>query len=216
MINPSFPDADSDYYVQEKRFLYDLIPDGPNVVMDLGCGSGRVGKGLLDSNKAAKVVGVEIFPPAAKEAVKSYETVHVGDLEEFQLNYKEYFDIVVCGDILEHLKEPWKIVLQIHHWLKANGRLICCVPNIRYWRVLKDLALFGKWEYAMEGILDQTHLRFFTRRSFRKMLTDASFAIELERMRIAVGPKQETFNRVTHGLFEEFLAIQMLFSARKS
>jgi len=216
MINQSFQDTGDPYYNQEKRFFLDLVPDGPNVVLDLGCGSGRAGKVLLESHKAAEVVGVEIFELAAQEARKFYKAVHIGDIEDLELPYSQHFDIVLCGDVLEHLKEPGSVVRRIQSWLKDGGRIVCCVPNVRYWRVWTDLVFRGNWQYTHEGIMDRTHLRFFTTRSFKKMLTDASFRIEYEGMRIAKGPKQQAFNRLTRGVFREFLGYQMLISARKS
>lgn len=215
MNNPAFTDAAAPYYVQEKRFLFHLVPNGPNVVMDLGCAAGRVGKALQESNKAVELFGVELFAPAAAEAKGLYTQVHVGDIEEMNLPYRNVFDVVLCGDILEHLREPAKVVSQIHQWLKPGGRIVCCVPNIRYWRVCKDLVFRGDWQYASEGIMDQTHLRFFTTKSLRKMLTDASFEIEHEDMRIADGPKQRAFHRLTLHRFKEFLGFQILMSGRK-
>lgn len=215
MKTPQFTDEKSPYYTQTKEFLLHLISDGPNVVMDIGCASGRLGQKLLQLKKAVELVGVELFEPAAREAAKCYKAVHIGDIEELSLGYNSYFDIVLCGDVLEHLKEPSKVVSKIHCWLKPRGRIICSVPNVRYWRIWRDLVFRGKWEYTSEGILDQTHLRFFTTRSFKKILADASFIVEYEDMRIAVGPRQEAFNRLTFGAFKEFLGRQMLISARK-
>ena len=211
----SFNRASDAYYNQEKPFLFHLIPDGPNVIMDCGCAAGRLGKKLLDLNKASEVIGVEIFEPAAREAMKVYSRVHIGDIEHMDLNYKEYFDIVICGDILEHLKEPRKLVQQVHHMLKCNGLLICCVPNIRYWRIWRDVIVKGDFRYTAEGILDQTHLRFFTSRSLKRMLTEASFAVDYCGMKLAVGPKQQAFNFLTFGRFQEFLGFQIIVSARK-
>ena len=216
MINHFFHSELDSYYNQEKKFLLPFIPDGPNVVMDLGCASGKLGRILLEQKKAIELIGVEIFEPAAKEAIKFYKTVHIGDIEELNMDYNNYFDLVICGDVLEHLKEPFEVIKKIHSWLKTGGRIICSVPNVRYWRIWKDLIFQGNWEYTKEGILDQTHLRFFTSRSFKKMLSDASFVIEYEDMRIAIGPKQQAFNRLTFGVFKEFLGIQMLISARKN
>ena len=215
MKNPAFPDATASYYTQTKEFLLHLIPDGPNVVMDLGCASGRLGQRLMELNKATELIGVEIFDVAAREAMKCYKTVHIGDIEELSLAYSDYFDLVICGDVLEHLKEPTEVVRKIHCWLKNGGRIICSVPNARYWRVWRDLVFRGEWEYTSEGILDQTHLRFFTARSLKKMLADASFVVEHEDMRMAVGRKQHVFNRLTLGLFREFFAFQLLISGRK-
>lgn len=215
MKNPAFQDGQSPYYTQTKGFLLPLIPDGLNVIMDIGCGSGSLGQKLLQMNKAAELIGVEIYEPAATNAMKIYKTVHIGDFEEMNLDYRGYFDVVICGDILEHLKDPHKALLKIYHCLKHGGLIVCSVPNVRYWRIWRDLIFRGVWRYTSEGILDQTHLRFFTTRTFREMLTAAKFAVEYEGMRIAVGVKQETFNRLTLGLFKEFLGRQLLFTARK-
>ena len=186
------------------------------MVLDVGCGSGRVGKRLIESNKAAEVVGIEIFDAAAREARNHYKAVHVGDVENMDLPYDRYFDVVICGDVLEHLREPSKVMERLYHCLKDNGLIVCCVPNVRYWRIWKNLVFAGTWEYEAEGIMDQTHLRFFTTRSFKRLLEDASFKVQDEEMRIAKGPKQRGFDRMTRGLFQEFLGIQMMITARKS
>lgn len=123
---------------------------------------------------------------------------------------------MVCGDILEHLKEPGKTLVQIHRWLKDDGLLVCCVPNIRYWRVIKDLVLEGDWKYEPQGILDQTHLRFFTARSFKRMLAEASFKVNGQTMRYIDGRKKMALRRMAHGLLDEFLAYQILISAAKA
>jgi SAM-dependent methyltransferase len=136
--NQAFQDAGDDYYIQDKTFIFPFIPDRPSVIMDVGCGAGRLGQRLLE------------------------------------------FDVAVCGDILEHLKEPRRVIDQIYQWLKPGGLIVCSVPNVRYWRVWQDVIFRGEWKYTTEGIMDQTHLRFFTRRSFRRMLTDASFVIQDE------------------------------------
>jgi 2-polyprenyl-3-methyl-5-hydroxy-6-metoxy-1,4-benzoquinol methylase len=215
MKNGAFTLPGDAYYNQEKQFLFHLIPDGPNVVMDCGCAAGRVGKKLLELKKASEVIGVEIFESAAKDAMESYKRVHVGDIEEMDLDYEDYFDLVICGDILEHLKEPRKVVERIHRMLKSGGQLICCVPNIRYWRIWHEVVFKGDFRYAKEGIMDQTHLRFFTSLSLKRMLTDASFTVEYSGMKMAVGPKQQAFDRMTFGLFKEFLGFQIIMSARK-
>jgi O-antigen biosynthesis protein len=97
--------------------------------LDLGCASGGVEKALLRSNKAVEVTGVEIFEQASVEAKKHYKLVHVGDIEEMTMRYDKYFDLVICGDVLEHLKDPGKVLTQINGWLKDGGHVVCCVSN---------------------------------------------------------------------------------------
>jgi SAM-dependent methyltransferase len=215
MINPGYPDEKDDYYNDPKAFLWELVPDGPNLVMDLGCASGRLGQRLLELNKAYKLVGVELFEPAARQAMKFYENVYIADIEDLCLDYDKHFDIVICGDILEHLKDPLKTLTRIHKWLKDDGLLICSFPNIRYWRIIRDLMLRGEWKYTTSGIMDQTHLRFFTVRSFKRILNEASFDVVRVNIRLPGGPRQAMFNRVTLGLFKEFLGFQIVLSARK-
>lgn len=83
--------------------------------------------------------GGEIFEPAVQEARKHYDEVIVGDLEDMHLDYTGRFDFVICGDILEHLKNPYRIVSGAYDWLKPGGHLPVCLPNVRYGAVLKDL-----------------------------------------------------------------------------
>ncbi len=79
--------------------------------MDLGCASSRLGQRLLELNKTREVIGIELFQPAAREAMKYYETVYVADIDDQMLGYDKYFDVVICGDILEHVKELFRFFL---------------------------------------------------------------------------------------------------------
>lgn len=135
-------------------------PEWAKCNLDMGCASGRMGEKLLETGKAIEMVGLECFEGAAAEAAKTYK-VHVGDVK-MVFNYESCFDYVICGDILEHLKDPYDIVRQVFRWLKPGGSILVCVPNVRNFRVLNDLVFHGKWEYLSAGILDKTHMRFFT------------------------------------------------------
>jgi O-antigen biosynthesis protein len=214
MQNTAFQDKDSEYYTRDKAWMLPLIKEGPNRILDLGCASGRVGHHLLERGKAREMIGAEIFAPAAEEAAKLYNKVFVGDVEEMAFDYVDYFDYVICGDILEHLKNPYKVVLKISTMLKQGGSLLVCVPNVRNFRVLKSLIFRGQWEYVSSGILDRTHLRFFTRRSCRRMLEEAGLRVYHEEM-IVYGPKKKLANHATLGLFREFLATQVFCCGRK-
>jgi len=215
MQNTAFIDKDSHYYVRFKWWMLPLINDGPNIVMDLGCASGVMGRKLLETGKAKEAFGVEIFESAAAEAATIYKKVHVGDIEEMQLDYNGAFDYIICGDILEHLRDPYKIVRLLSIWLKPGGSLFVCVPNVRNYRVLRSLVVHGKWEYVSAGIMDRTHLRFFTASSCKQMLVDAGFEVYHQEM-IFSGPKKTFFNRATFGLFKEFLGEQTFCCGRKA
>jgi SAM-dependent methyltransferase len=215
MINQAHLGLDASYYGRERPSIYNRIDEGPNVVLDLGCGMGALGRKLRELNKAKELVGVEIFETAGKEAAKFYDKVYIGDIEGMQLQYSDFFDYAICGDILEHTKDPYRLVSQIRTWLKPGGRLLCSLPNVRNWHVWSKLIFRGQWEYEDSGILDATHLRFFTRKSGCKMVADAGLLVENCTM-LTYGAKKLFLNALTLRLFEEFLALQFVVVARKA
>lgn len=214
MENKVYADTTSWYYNVFKPGIANFIPEGPNSILDLGCATGLLGRGLKELNKAREVIGVEIFEGAANEAAKYYERVYHGDVEQVNLDYENHFDFVVCGDILEHLADPWKTLRRIRGWLKSEGFVIVSTGNVRYWRVLRNLIFRGRWEYTEAGILDNTHLRFFTTKSLLKDLKDAGFDIRVMRLDVN-GMKHRFVNAITFRVFEEFLGSQIVVLAKK-
>jgi 2-polyprenyl-3-methyl-5-hydroxy-6-metoxy-1,4-benzoquinol methylase len=214
VINQSHPGLDNSYYGRERPSLYTRVDEGPTIILDLGCGMGTLGRKLRELKKAKELVGAEIFETAGQEAAKFYEKVYIGDIESMQLPYLDYFDYVICGDILEHTKDPYRLVSQIRTWLKPGGKLICSLPNVRNYRVWSKLIFRGQWEYEDSGILDATHLRFFTRKSGCKMVRDAGLQIENCTM-LTYGTKKLLLNALTFRLCEELLALQFVIEARK-
>jgi len=214
MENKSFCDKNAWYYNLVKARISSLVPQGQNTILDLGCGVGALGRNLRELNKVRELVGVEIFKEAADEAAKHYEKVYHGDLERLRLDYENYFDFVVCGDILEHLTDPWRALRRINRWLKDGGHVVVSIPNVRYWRILWSLVFSGYWEYAEAGILDKTHLRFFTKKSFLKALIEAGFNVEYSKFYV-VGTKHKFFNTATFRLFEEFIGYQITIVGKK-
>jgi 2-polyprenyl-3-methyl-5-hydroxy-6-metoxy-1,4-benzoquinol methylase len=214
MLNQAHTSTSGHYYTRERPSITGLIEPGPHAILDLGCGSGAVGRKLKETGKASELVGVEIFKSAADEASRHYAKVYCGDIEAMTLPYEKRFDYVLCGDILEHLKDPYEVVGRIHGWLKDDGHFICSVPNVRNWRVLAGLIFRGAWEYRDAGIMDRTHLRFFTRRSCWKMVRDGGFEVERSRLLIW-GRRYQWLNVATFGLLDEFLGSQIVVMARK-
>ena len=153
-----------------------LIPHDARTVLDVGCGAGALGA-ALKRRGASQVVGVEANPQAAAVAMGILDRVHIGDIEVLDLPYGAgTFDCIVLADVLEHLRDPWGVLRRLAPLLRAHGRLIASLPNIRHWSVLRGL-LQGEWTYLPAGILDRGHLRFFTLRSGRALLESAGLAI---------------------------------------
>jgi SAM-dependent methyltransferase len=215
MENKPFSQKDAAYYNFYKARIAAVISEGPHRVLDVGCAAGRLGQKLREQNKVAELIGVEVFEAPAAEAAGCYDRVYVDDIETLELPYEEYFDYVICGDILEHLHDPWTTLEKLHRLLKPGGVIIASIPNIRYWRILRDLVLFGKWEYGDAGILDNTHLRFFTSSSFLDALRRARFRIAFHEVWIG-GRRQGLLNKITGGVFQDFLGSQVMVKAVKA
>jgi len=150
--------------------LADLTPPGATV-LDLGCGSGALGQYLLETRQC-RVDGLTWSEAEAAHARPHYRRVVVanletcGLLETFEHNT---YDIVVCADVLEHLSQPERVLDACRQLLKSGGQLLTSVPNAGYAGLVAEL-LQGEFRYREEGLLDRTHLRFFTRRSLGRFL----------------------------------------------
>jgi GT2 family glycosyltransferase/SAM-dependent methyltransferase len=157
-----------------------------SVVLELGVATGYF-SGFLQENLDCVVDGVEIDPAMAKEAEPWCRKLVVGDLEKICL--AEHFpprsyDHVVCADVLEHLRDPAYVLEQIPNFLNNNGNVLISIPNIAYAGLILEL-IDGDFSYREEGLLDRTHLRFFTKKSFLHLLHTLSYAIEeIERVRL--------------------------------
>ncbi len=140
-----------------------------SLVLDLGCATGYLGRELI--KKGCQVIGVESDKSAATVARKFYQRVIIADLEEsnnIKIDGNE-FDYVLLLDILEHLKNREQLLATIRKWLKPQGILIISTPNIAHISVRLKL-LFGDFSYSDWGILDKTHLHFFTQKTLEKEL----------------------------------------------
>ena len=147
-------------------------------VLDLGAAAGPLGKYLV-AQKQCIVDGVEIDPDQAREATGAYRKMLMADLETIRLIEHlplRSYDYIVCADILEHLRDPDRLLDQLHALLREGGRLLLSVPNIAHAGVIASL-IAGEFTYRPSGILDITHLRFFTRSSLFDFLGRRGFAV---------------------------------------
>ncbi len=144
-------------------------------VLDIGCNYGSLGQYLID-NKKCIVDGVDFNEAAIEIAKKSLRKAYVCDLEKQNINdiLSDKYDFIICADVLEHLRNPGKTLLEIQDLLADSGKLLISIPNVAYIGVILDL-MGGNFRYSDEGILDNTHLRFFTQTSILKYLYDHNF-----------------------------------------
>jgi 2-polyprenyl-3-methyl-5-hydroxy-6-metoxy-1,4-benzoquinol methylase len=207
------------YYGRERSDLLLLVPPLPagSRVLELGCGEGRLGAVLRQ--RGLEVHGVEVAAAAAEKARQVLDRVLTTDVERVDLDYPPgHFRLLLCGDVLEHLVDPWAVLQRLRRLLALDAVVVASVPNVQYFPVIANL-LRGRFDYRQSGVLDRTHLRFFTRRSARAMLESAGFVVEaMPRVfpfrAAAVRAMAAAVDAVTFGLLRGFLTGQVYLRAR--
>src|SRR5262249_19635704 len=145
-------------------------------VLDVGASSGYLSRPLRDQGNT--IVGLELQAGAAREAEPYCEQVLVGDVETMALPLEPgSFDVVLLGDVLEHLRDPVAALARLRPLLRPGGRLVLSTPNVANWAIRLSL-LGGRWRYTDRGILDRTHSRLFTRATLREALVHAGYEVE--------------------------------------
>lgn len=173
---PSGSGPDPLYFDLFRPEIFALVPTDARRVLDIGCGAGRLGQ-EFKRRQDAEVVGVEFDPRAAARARQRLDHVFEGDVERLSLQFEaKSIDVVICADVLEHLRHPERFLTQAQSWLRPGGVLVASIPNVRFHSVVRSL-LDGNWTYESAGLLDQDHVRFFTRRDFQQLLEQCGFVI---------------------------------------
>lgn len=154
--------------------LLELVGEGKRV-LDIGCSSGYLARPLVA--RGCTVVGIEQDPVAAEEAREVCAEVLVGDAETVELPFEPAsFDVVLCGDLIEHLRDPESFLARVRPLLRSDGRLVLTTPNVANWANRIGL-LAGRWRYTDRGILDRTHLHLFTRATLVETLRRAGYRV---------------------------------------
>jgi len=145
-------------------------------VLEVGCSSGAL-TGRIAA-MGCRVTGIEVRPEAAAKARKFVEQVLVGDVATMPLPLPpSSFDAILLIDVLEHLGDPTGALRRLFPLLREGGRIVVAIPNVAHWSVRLRL-LVGRFDYEDSGILDRTHLRFYTRETARAMLEEAGLDIQ--------------------------------------
>ncbi|CAN5796934.1 hypothetical protein BH18ACT13_BH18ACT13_09760 [soil metagenome] len=172
--------ADSGYVALNTRphgghaKLLALVGSGKRV-LDVGCSSGYLAWPLVE--RGCAVVGIEQDERAAETAREICSQVLVGDVETMDLPFAEgSFDVVLCGDLIEHLRDPEQLLVRVRPLLREGGRLVLTTPNVANWTMRLGL-LAGRWRYTERGILDRTHLHLFTCSTLVETLERAGYRI---------------------------------------
>jgi SAM-dependent methyltransferase len=160
----------------EKQAVLDRIPAGARV-LEVGAHTGFFSACLRE--RGCRVTALEVDPRAAAHAAASADRLVVGDVEDAAVRARldGPFDVVLFMHVLEHLVDPWAVLRAMRGQVAHDGRVIVLLPNVACWRIRKALFLGGAFEYEDTGILDRTHLRFFTLDSMRGLLETSGYTV---------------------------------------
>ncbi len=215
---------DPTYYRGVREDLISILPNNPSQkILEIGAGGGNTLVEIKSRGLALEVFGSDIF--SLENSYQKHPSINkfiITDIEQNNLDLPEnYFDTIICGDVLEHLVDPWKVVEKLTLYLKKDGVLIISVPNIREISTLSKIFFFGDFRYNPEGgILDKTHLRFFCKKNAMNLgntdkLKTISYHSSIDLKNDFAMVRRRIINIITLGLFKEFLTIQHIIIAKK-
>lgn len=183
----TYPDASN-------RDLLERIPLTASVVLDVGCNTGALGMAYRRLNPRARLLGIEQNPAAAGLAAQRLDQVAVVDVEQDPVPFAldRPIDCIVYGDVIEHLRDPWMVLRRHAEVLSDDGMMLICVPNIQHWS-FADRLLRSTWKYEPNGLLDETHLRWFSLDTMREGLKAAGLVPQSFAARVFDGAKAKEF-----------------------
>ena len=166
------------YFSGSRPEVAQLVAIGAKNVLDVGCGFGGLGQ-LLRERRVENLYGIEINPNASTYLDRLYSQYWIGSVETIALpDTLPKLDYIIFADVLEHLVDPWATVNRYSELLSSNGKIIASIPNVRNLGLLYNLIFRGHWTYSESGLLDRTHLRFFTRSEIQELFSQAGLTIE--------------------------------------
>ena len=214
----SYQDKSVDYFAHARTEIAAWLPECCPRVLELGCGAGATLGWLKQTGRASEAVGIEVAESAALAAGAHADQVWRLDIERDPWPaLGPPFDCVLCLDVLEHLVNPWGVLDRlVRDQLAVGGTLLVSLPNVRHYSVLLPLVFGGRWDYAEAGLLDRTHLRFFTSRSASVLLQHPQLSPPAYHATGFAGwTAKNLFNRLSLGLLSEFVTYQHYLVARK-
>ncbi|OGS99286.1 MAG: hypothetical protein A3F73_06615 [Gallionellales bacterium RIFCSPLOWO2_12_FULL_59_22] len=162
--------------------LLEALAHPPRKLLDIGCATGTLGHTVKSINPACQIIGIEPDEGAAKIAAQSLDRVLCGKFEDFNLESEGIapgsVDTVVAADVLEHMYDPWHVMTRLKPYLSKDAQIILSIPNTRNFGLTKRLLDDGQWTYEEIGLLDITHIRFFTLREIGVFLAQTGYRLE--------------------------------------
>jgi len=212
-----YNDKKSNYFENIRMDLIHLIPETFKAcnILEIGCGNGATLYKLKQMGIASTTTGIELFPSPKNNYYNTIDHFMSNNIETliFPIQMNNSFDIIILGDVLEHLIDPWAALKKISFLLTPKGKILISLPNIRNYTILKSIILKGDFKYEEAGILDKTHLRFFCKKNALDLLENAGLKVEVITSLFDNETKKSKrywLNKITFGVFHDFFVYQHL------
>lgn len=208
------------YFENIRTPLLELIPleNRDGTILEIGAGAGDTLIYAKENGYAKNIYGIELVEIEKSNQISDkFEQFDIGNIEIMEFNYSnEQFDVIIMGDVLEHLVDPYLIVRKLKQYLKPDGVFIASIPNVRNLKTFRNIFLRGTFKYDDEGIFDRTHLRFFTKKNIIELFEDNGYKMQNIKSNLEFKGGSVAFkNKITFGIFEEFLSKQYFIVAKK-
>jgi len=208
-----YKDKSIEYFSNTRKEIIELINRYNCNILELGCGTGNTLIELKKCGKAKYVAGIDILDVGQSEKLDKFFPV---DIENEEIYIPDnFFDIIICADVLEHLKNPWAVLGKLKKYLKTDGFIIASLPNIREFKTLYNIVIRGDFKYENAGVLDKTHLRFFCKKNIICLFSLTGYEIISISPNFSASSKRKLLNKFFMGIFEEFLVEQYIVIANK-
>lgn len=195
--------------------LAELPKDSEARILEIGCGTGATGEAALATGRAGFYRGVEFDPDSAERARPVLTDVVCANVETIDpALIADSYDVLILSEVLEHLIDPWGVMKALAPFVRPGGRVYASSPNISHHKVIRSL-FAGRFDYETEGVMDRTHVRWFTPASYRDMFEEAGFET------LSVGPvapypgKARLINRLSGGRLAHLFQLQIMYKGRR-
>ena len=217
----NYEEKSKNYYSYIRHDLMEFLDKKKySKVLEIGAAYGDTLFYLKEKSLADEVVGIDLFQD--EENLNNYKKVDkfiFGNINEIDLSeYKNYFNLILLPDVLEHIYDPKKTLNIVYNLLKEDGEICVSMPNIRHYSAFVKIFLKGDFKYDEIGIFDYTHVRFYCKKNIQELLESSNFEIMKSEgsIRNFKGKSvAKIINKISFGLFEEFFSTQYFFKVKK-
>jgi 2-polyprenyl-3-methyl-5-hydroxy-6-metoxy-1,4-benzoquinol methylase len=216
-LTPSYDHKEQRYFAGVRSDLIDrLPPDRKRAILEIGCGEGSTAAYAKREGKCGLYVGVELFPPAASAAASRIDRVYTANIECFDLpEPSETFDVLIAGEVLEHLVDPWAVLRRLRTHLRPGALVVASSPNVSHYSVISML-LKGDWTLADSGRMDRTHLRWFTPKSYAGLFGSCGFEVLSTEPLRRPGRRAKLIGKLSGGRLEHLFISQIVVISKKT